>query len=160
MLSAARAAGEPCVLTLRQLRRHESPVPAGLVRICENPVVVAAAADELGDSCPPLVCGGGRPSAAVWRLLSLLAAGGATFAYHGDFDWGGIAIAASVHERIGFLPWRFDAAAYRAVPTSAPLTGQPRQTCWDPELAVAMERRGARVEEELVLPELIADLAS
>ncbi|MDX3106713.1 TIGR02679 family protein [Nonomuraea angiospora] len=101
MLSAARAAGEPCVLTLRQLRRHESPFPAGLVRICENPVVVAAAADELGASCPPLVCGGGRPSTAVWRLLDLLAAGGATFAYHGDFDWGGVAIAASVHERLG-----------------------------------------------------------
>ncbi|MEO3888458.1 TIGR02679 family protein [Nonomuraea sp. B5E05] len=159
MLSAARAAGEPCVLTLRQLRRNESPFPAGLVRICENPVVVAAAADELGASCPPLVCGGGRPSTAVWRLLDLLAAGGATFAYHGDFDWGGIAIAASVHERLGFLPWRFDAASYQAVPSSAPLSGQARPTPWDPGLTVAMERRGVRVEEELVLAELIADLA-
>ncbi|MEV5554260.1 DUF2399 domain-containing protein [Nonomuraea wenchangensis] len=84
MLSAAKAAGEPCVLTLRQLRRHEPPIAAGLVRICENPVVVAAAADELGPACPPLVCGDGRPSAAVWRLLELLARGGAEFAYHGD----------------------------------------------------------------------------
>ncbi|TDC01623.1 TIGR02679 family protein [Nonomuraea longispora] len=159
MLSAARAAGEPCVLTLRQLRRHESPFPAGLVRICENPVVVAAAADELGASCPPLVCGGGRPSTAVWRLLDLLAAGGATFAYHGDFDWGGIAIASSVHERLGgFQPWRFDAASYQAVPSSAALSGQARPTPWDPGLTVAMERRGVRVEEELVLAELIADL--
>ncbi|MEV4012553.1 TIGR02679 family protein [Nonomuraea angiospora] len=158
MLSAARAAGEPCVLTLRQLHRHESPLPADLVRICENPVVVAAAADELGASCPPLVCGGGRPSAAVWRLLDLLAAGGATFAYHGDFDWGGIAIAAAVHERLGFLPWRFDAASYQAVPSSAPLSGPARPTPWDPQLTMAMERRGVRVEEELVLAELIADL--
>ncbi|KAB8194285.1 TIGR02679 family protein [Nonomuraea phyllanthi] len=158
MLNAARAAGEPCVLTLRQLRRHESPLPADLVRICENPVVVAAAADELGASCPPLICGGGRPSTAVWRLLDLLAAGGATFAYHGDFDWGGIAIASSVHERLGFQPWRFDAASYQAVPSSAPLSGQARPTPWDPALTVAMERRGVRVEEELVLAELIADL--
>ncbi|GAA2206821.1 hypothetical protein GCM10009850_022790 [Nonomuraea monospora] len=67
MLSAARAAGEPCVLTLRQLLRHEAPLRSNLVRICENPVVVAA--------------------------------GGATFAYHGDFGWGGIAIAFAVHER-------------------------------------------------------------
>jgi antitoxin YefM len=36
-----------------------------------------------------LVCVGGQPSAAVWRLLELLAGGGARFDYHGDFDWGG-----------------------------------------------------------------------
>ncbi|MFI7136139.1 DUF2399 domain-containing protein [Nonomuraea sp. NPDC050153] len=82
-----------------------------------------------------------------------------TFAYHGDFDWGGIAIAAAVHERVGFLPWRFDAASYRAIPSSAQLSGPVRPTLWDPELSVAMERRGVRVEEELVLAELIAALA-
>ncbi|MEU4225549.1 TIGR02679 family protein [Nonomuraea sp. NPDC026600] len=115
MLAAARAAGEPCVLTLRQLRRHDGPLSSdGLVRICENPVVVAGAADELGPSCPPLVCGGGRPSAAVWRLLDLLSEGDGRFAYHGDFDWGGVAIAAAVHDRYGFEPWRFDTAAYEA----------------------------------------------
>ncbi len=50
ILAAMRAAGEPSVLTLRQLRRHDGPVLAGdgLVRLCENPVVVAAAAEELG----------------------------------------------------------------------------------------------------------------
>ena len=36
-----------------------------------------AAWAELGNGCPPLVCVGGQPSAAVWRLLDLLAAGGA-----------------------------------------------------------------------------------
>ncbi|MEZ0072064.1 TIGR02679 family protein [Planotetraspora sp. GP83] len=160
MLKAATAAGEPCVLTLRQLRRHETPLSAGLVRICENPVVVAAAADELGPSCPPLVCTGGRPSAAVWRLLELLACGGAAFAYHGDFDWGGVAIASAVHERLRFLPWRFDASSYEAVPSSAPLTGRACATPWDPELAHAMTRRAVRVEEELVLPDLLTDLAA
>ncbi|PZG44123.1 TIGR02679 family protein [Spongiactinospora gelatinilytica] len=158
MLRAARAAGEPCVLTLRQLRRHETPFGADLVRVCENPVVVAAAADELGASCPPLVCGGGRPSAAVWRLLDLLAAGGAMFAYHGDFDWGGVAIAAAVHERLGFRPWRFDTAAYQAVSSPARLTGRPSPTPWDPDLSATMAARGVRVEEELALADLIADL--
>ena len=157
------------------IRRRES----GLVRICENPVVVAAAADELGPSCPPLVCGGGRPSAAVWRLLDLLSEGGGRFAYHGDFDWGGVAIAAAVHERYGFEPWRFDTAAYEAAlspagPSSAALsaaapspaaasqaalTGRPCPTPWDPALAEAMERHAVRVEEELVLPGLLSDLA-
>ncbi|MFI7145977.1 TIGR02679 family protein [Nonomuraea sp. NPDC050022] len=188
ILAAARAAGEPCVLTLRQLRRHDGPLSsgaaspspspsqspfatgAGLVRICENPVVVAAAADELGPSCPPLVCGGGRPSAAVWRLLDLLSEGGGRFAYHGDFDWGGVAIAAAVHDRYGFEPWRFDTAAYEAaasqaahsqtVASQAVLAGRPCPTPWDPALAEAMARRAVRVEEELVLPVLLSDLSS
>jgi uncharacterized protein (TIGR02679 family) len=174
----AAAAGEPCVLTLRQLRRHDTPLlphvregagrPGdGTIRVCENPVVVAAAADELGPSCPPLVCVGGRPSAAVWRLLELLAAGGARFAYHGDYDWGGMAIASALHERIGFVPWRFDAAHYETAasaappsPTTAPLTGRPRPTPWDPPLREAMARHALRIEEELVLPTLLADLRS
>lgn len=180
LLDAAGATGEPVALTLRQLRRHPEPLPAaGLVRICENPVVVAAAADALGDRCPPLVCAGGRPSAAVWRLLESLAAGGAEFAYHGDFDWGGIGIATALHERVGWRPWRYDTAAYLAAVRAAPsassgpsgcatspgsagssvlLSGRPRRTPWDPGLEAAMVERGVRVEEELVLTDLLTDL--
>ena len=157
MLAAMR--GEPVSLTLRQLRRHTEPMRAGLVRICENPVVVAAAADALGRDCPPLVCGNGRPSAAVWRLLELLAEGGADFAYHGDFDWGGIAIAAAVHERIGWRPWRYDASAYLEATSDTPLAGRPVPTPWDPSLATAMKDRAVRVEEEQVLTDLLTDLA-
>lgn len=160
MLAAAKEAGEPVSLTLRQLRRHDGLLPSGsVVRICENPVVVASAADELGDRCPPLVCVNGRPTAAVWRLLELLATGGAGFAYHGDFDWGGIAIATAVHHRVGWTPWRYDATAYRSAASTAPLTGRPSPTPWDPALAEAMTERAVRVEEELVLSDLLADLA-
>ena len=95
-LASCREAGQPAVLTLRQLRCHDEPLRAARVRMCENPVVVAAAADELGARCQPLVCVGGQPSAAGWRLLELLAAGGAEFGYHGDFDWGGVRIARAV----------------------------------------------------------------
>ncbi|MFF0573661.1 TIGR02679 family protein [Streptosporangium saharense] len=165
VLAINRAAGEPCLLTLRQLQRHEAPISAGLVRICENPVVIAAAADELGAHCPPLVCTNGRPSAAVWRLLDLLAAGGSEFAYHGDFDWGGIGIAGAVHERVGWRPWRYDSLAYEAATASAgalrpsPLTGRPGETPWDPALSATMKRLAVRVEEEMVLKDLLADLA-
>lgn len=159
MLAAMRAAGEPCVLTLRQLRRHSTALGSGgLVRLCENPVVVAAAAEELGPACEPLVCVNGRPSTAVWRLLQLLRAGGARFAYHGDFDWGGVGIAAALYERVGWTPWRFDTAAYEAAPGSARLGGVPAPTPWDPALTSAMGRRGVRVEEELVLDDLLSDL--
>ncbi|MEV7005848.1 TIGR02679 family protein [Streptosporangium sp. NPDC051022] len=169
MLAATWEAGEPCLLTLRQLQRHEFPLRAGLVRICENPVVVAAAADALGPRCPPIVCTGGRPSAAVWRLLDLLAAGGSDFAYHGDFDWGGIGIASAVRERVNWRPWRYDTLAYEAavfsgrsgkVLSMTSLSGRPLATPWDPGLSTAMVRRAVRIEEEMVLGDLLTDLTA
>jgi uncharacterized protein (TIGR02679 family) len=135
------------------------------VRICENPVVVASAADELGAQCRPLVCVGGQPSAAGWRLLELLALGGAEFGYHGDFDWGGVRIARTVRDRVTWRSWRYDRQAYEAAVTSADpltplarLTGEPSATPWEPGLAAAMRHRNVRVEEELTLDALLRDL--
>ena len=165
-LASCREVGQPAVLTLRQLRCHEEPLRAAQVRICENPVVVAAAADELGAGCQPLVCVGGQPSAAGWRLLELLAAGGAEFGYHGDFDWGGVRIAGAVHHRVSWRAWRYDHAAYQAavaahpLAASAGLAGEPASTPWDPELAAAMRRHNQRVEEELTLDALLQDLSA
>jgi uncharacterized protein (TIGR02679 family) len=162
VLASCRDTGQPSVLTLRQLRCHDEPLRAARVRICENPVLVAAAADELGARCQPLVCVGGQPSAAVWRLLELLAAGGARFDYHGDFDWGGIRIARTVLQRVNWRPWRYDHQAYETALSGAhpqtPLAGQPVATPWDPELSSAMRDRNARVEEELTLDLLLQDL--
>jgi uncharacterized protein (TIGR02679 family) len=168
VLTSCREAGQPTVLTLRQLRCHTEPLTTGplravRVRMCENPVVVAAAADELGIRCQPLVCVGGQPSAAVWRLLELLAAGGARFDYHGDFDWGGVRIASTVLQRVNWRPWRYDHQAYAAAVSAArPLTalvGEPAATPWDPELASAMRHRNVRIEEELTLDLLLQDLS-
>ena len=175
VLALHQETGQPTVLTLRQLRCHDAALSAGLVLICENPVVIAAAADELGSRCPPLVCVGGQPSAAGWRLLDLLAADGAEFRYHGDFDWGGIRIASAVRQRVNqgqsrWRPWRYDRDAYEAAATAVlavhaaarlpQLAGEPVTTPWDPGLAAAMARRGVRVEEELSLDILLADLAA
>jgi uncharacterized protein (TIGR02679 family) len=172
MLASCHEAGQPVVLTLRQLRCHEAPLRAARVRtasaravrvrICENPVVVAAAADQLGAACQPLVCVRGQPSAAAWRLLDLLASGGTEFGYHGDFDWGGVRIARAVCERVDARPWRYDRAAYEAALLLAPLaklTGAPAETPWDPGLAASMRRHNLRVEEELVLDAMLEDLA-
>jgi uncharacterized protein (TIGR02679 family) len=175
VLALHRESGQPAMLTLRQLRCHDEPLRAGLVRVCENPVVVAAAADELGAACPPLVCVGGQPSAAGWRLLDLLATGGAAFGYHGDFDWGGVRIAGAVRSRLvrapaRWRPWRYDAEAYETLAAavaatttssaSSRLSGEQVTTPWDPGLAAAMARRAVRIEEELTLDSLLTDLAA
>jgi uncharacterized protein (TIGR02679 family) len=174
VLALHREAGQPAVLTLRQLRGHVGPLSAERVWICENPVVIAAAADELGRCCPPLVCVGGQPSAAGWRLLDLLAVDGAGFRYHGDFDWGGVRIANAVRQRVGqgrsrWQPWRYDREAYEAAATAMlavhgaarppRLAGEPVATPWDPRLAIAMAQHNVRAEEELVLDALLGDLA-
>ena len=162
-LATCREAGQPVALTLRQLRCHDEPLRVGQVRICENPVVVAAAADELGARCRPLVCVGGQPSAAGLRLLELLAVGGADFGYHGDFDWGGVRIANAVRHRVNWWPWRYDHLAYQAAVAAAhPLAvlgGELAASPWDPELATAMRHLNVRVEEELTLDVLLQDLS-
>ncbi|MFG3658362.1 TIGR02679 family protein [Streptomyces sp. NPDC047706] len=158
-------AGEPAVLTLRSLtgRAPVATVPAaGTVHICENPAVLSAAADTLGPLCPPMVCLQGQPSAAALTLLRDLSSRGARLLHHGDFDWGGVRIAAALARSVPWQPWRYTAVDYRAaVPAAAEardLTGPPAATPWDPALAVALAECGVRVEEETVLDDLLTDL--
>lgn len=153
--------GQPVHLTLRQLVRDPPRLAALDVFVCENPVVVAAAADHLGPSCPPLVCTSGQPSAAVMHLLRLIVSGSGTLRYHGDFDWGGIRIANVLHDRVPFTPWRFDTASYlTAGDVGRLLTGAPVEARWDPTLAPTMSHAGRRIEEELVLDNLLDDLSA
>jgi uncharacterized protein (TIGR02679 family) len=162
VLATARESGEPCSLTLRQLTRR--PPGLGLtgqtVHVCENPAVMAAAADDLGPDCPPLVCVEGHPSVAARTLLGRVTGQRHPVAYHGDFDWGGVRIASGVLRLPGAVPWRYDTAAYLdavAAGLGGPLTtGTPAPTPWDPELALA--RHAVRVEEEHLIDQLLADL--
>ena len=59
-------------------------------------------------------------------------------------------------------PSRLDAASYRraAAAGGGPLQGTPVQAVWEPELTDAMQRLSVKVEEERVLEDLLADLAS
>jgi uncharacterized protein (TIGR02679 family) len=165
-LAAARDAGEPAVLTLGMLTRNPPVLPtlAGArVFVCENVTVLAEAADRLGPGCAPLICGSGQPTVAVLRLLDLVTAAGATLAYHGDFDWYGVRIANHLLRRLPIAPWRFRGADYEAavaaaVPGGAPLSGTPVEPSWDPSLGQAMRTRGVKVEEEVVLDDLLTDL--
>jgi uncharacterized protein (TIGR02679 family) len=157
-----RDAGQPVHLSLRQLVQQPPAfdVVGRTVFVCENPSVVSAAADRLATMCTPLVCVGGHPGAAANTLLRLLTAAGALLRYHGDFDWGGVTIANAVIARFDAVAWRFGTADYCAAPPGSRLRGAPVSASWDHRLRAAMDERGTRVEEELVLEDLLADLAS
>ncbi|MFD3758211.1 TIGR02679 family protein [Streptomyces sp. NPDC058622] len=162
-LDVTADAGEPSVLTLRQLIRHPVAASAPAVRMCENPAVLAAAADVHGADSAPLVCLQGQPSAAALTFLRHLHEGGATLLYHGDFDWGGLRIASVLLRRVPWRPWRYTAADYRAAAPARPdgpaLAGQPTEAPWDPDLQQALLQLAVRVEEETVLDVLLSDLA-
>lgn len=151
--------GRPHLLTLGQLIDGATAV-ADEVFVCENPAVIAAAADRFDAACRPLVCVRGQPSAAAQRLLLQLADSGATLRYHGDFDWGGIRIANRVLALTGAEPWRFRTNDLLASPAAgAPLAGTRVEATWDGALAATIEARGNRLEEEQVLSVLLPDLA-
>ncbi|WP_151483762.1 TIGR02679 family protein [Streptomyces albicerus] len=155
--------GEPAVLTLRQLTHNPPSTAPAVVYVCENPTVLATAADIHGPTCPPLVCLQGQPSAAALTLLRHLHTHGSTLRYHGDFDWGGLRIADALLRRVPWQPWRYTAADYRtaaaATPLAPPLTGTLANAAWDPDLPPALTELGVRIEEEALLDTLLADLA-
>jgi uncharacterized protein (TIGR02679 family) len=163
-LAVWREAGQPVHLTVRQILRHppELRLHGRPVFVCENPAVVAEAANRLGPLAAPLVCASGHPAGAATLLLRRLAEAGATLRYHGDFDWAGLAIANGLVARFGARPWRLDAAAYRLAVTGGrggpPLRGTPVAAGWDAALTEAMVELSVRVEEEAVLDDLLSDL--
>jgi uncharacterized protein (TIGR02679 family) len=163
MLGALADAGEPAVLTLRQLRQPPPWELTGVtVSVCENPVVVAEAAERLGPLAAPLICVGGQPGAAAMTLLRAVLRAGATLRYHGDFDWGGLRIGNVLFARVPLTPWRFDTAAYESARRGGqgvPLRGEACRCSWDPDLTAAMLDHGHAVEEERVLDDLVGDLA-
>jgi uncharacterized protein (TIGR02679 family) len=158
-------AGEPAYLSLRRLVRTPPrwAVDGRTVFVCENPNLVAIAADRLAANCAPFVCTEGMPAAAQRTLLTQLAQAGARLRYHGDFDWPGIRIANHVMRVCGAGPWRFGADDYEQAVCAArhaqhDLAGVNIGATWDAALAPAMQRHGVAVAEEAVAGALLGDL--
>ncbi len=157
-------AGAPRRLTLRDLAGAALlDASEQAVLVCENPVVVAAAADRLGSRCGPLVCVEGVPSTAALLLLRRIRQAGAPITFHADFDWGGVRIGNQLAAQFGAGPWRFCAGDYKAGLAAAPeavaLEGRAVDAAWDPELSLAMTAAGRALFEEQVLEALLSDLA-
>lgn len=150
-------------LTLQELRAAPAALRCrGPVFACENPQVLQAAARA--GSAAALLCFAGNPASAGLLLLERLVASYVRVAYHGDFDWPGIAIAGRLMRR-GALPWRMAAADYEAAleglraDSRLELTGTAVATPWDPELSFSMRASGVAVHEESLLDTLLRDLA-
>lgn len=163
---AVLAQGEPGYLSLRELLRAPPhwDVAARTVFVCENPNLVAIAADALGQRCAPLACTDGMPAAAQRTLLVQLAAAGAGLCYHGDFDWPGLRIGNWVMRQCNAQPWRYRASDYLAAVAAADerrrALGSDRcDAGWDAALAAAMQAGGRAIDEEAVADVLLADLA-
>jgi uncharacterized protein (TIGR02679 family) len=163
-LAVSAGAGEPRVVTLRELARTSAGIANSSIFVCENPTVVSAAADRKVDSDVGLVCVDGWPSVAAHRLLRLAKRGGVSCAYHGDFDWHGLRIAESVIRQYRGQPWRMSAGDYLEAMASGasakPLLGAVFEPSWDSDLGPAMAAAGKVIEEEGdVLERLLEDLA-
>jgi uncharacterized protein (TIGR02679 family) len=157
--------GEPAYASLRFLLRSKPSwnVAGRAVYVCENPNLIAIAADHWGALCAPLVCTDGMPAAAQRCLLAQLVKAGARLCYHGDFDWPGLRIGNHVMREYGAQPWRFGAPEYVAAVNAAPRPGQPLAgrevlATWDTELSAAMRAHGLAIDEEAVAALLLTDL--
>jgi uncharacterized protein (TIGR02679 family) len=163
--SGVQVPGEPGYVSLRTLLRSPPAwaVAGCAVYVCENPNLLAIAADRLGQRCPPMVCTDGMPSAAQRRLLNHLAQAGAVLRYHGDFDWSGLRIGNYVMREYGARPWRFGAEDYSLAVQTAPrpghrLEGAEVLASWDAGLAPVMQDHQLAIAEEGVAGSLLEDL--
>lgn len=162
LLRLAAGSGEPVHLSLRQVVKYPLSSDSGLrgqtVYVCENPTILALAANAHGAACAPIVCINGEPATPARTLLRQLREAGAHLRYHGDFDWRGISIASRVFRCCEARPWRFDATSYLAAPKHKPLTGAATPTPWDPPLSEVIKTTGKSVHEEAVAETLLDDL--
>jgi uncharacterized protein (TIGR02679 family) len=157
--------GEPAYASLRSLLRAPLSwdVTGRKVYVCENPNLVAIAADHWGAGCAPLVCTDGMPAAAQRCLLSQLAKARAQLCYHGDFDWPGVRIGNHVMREHGAQSWRFNASDYEVAAEGVsdmgqPLTGKAVRAMWDDALMAAMQRHCLSIAEEALAASLLKDL--
>jgi uncharacterized protein (TIGR02679 family) len=164
-LRGAAADGMPMRITLHQLVSYHLEARPAHVWICENPAVIRAATRRHGGACAPMVCSEGQPSTAFDMLLDALARHGCEFAYHGDFDWPGVRIAAAIRSRHGVAMWRMGRGDYQSalqtldIEELPELSGDTTSTVWDPELSRAMNEAKRAVFEESVIDTLIEDVA-
>lgn len=160
VLNLHSESGEPYFLTIRQLVRTPPTFDClrtgPVVYVFENKNILAAAANRLGPSCPPIVATDGQPKTALHLLLKLLTSAGIRLRYHGDFDWPGIQIANAMVSRHGVEVWKMASADYLAsFGGHLALKGIPVEASWEPLLSASMQEKGIALHEEQVLDSIL-----
>ncbi|BAS27947.1 DUF2399 domain-containing protein [Limnochorda pilosa] len=197
VVGADEGLGLPLALPLYTVQRLPELLPAqtGMAHVVENPSVFGAILDRILDrlegarrdlgraepGCgpsirPALICTSGQLNLAGFHLLDRLARQGATLHYSGDFDVGGLHIAALALRRWprSVRLWRMDPQSYGVAlgrsggghPFSETerlqlerLAGSSRgPDAPVAELAGALLRRGVRAFQEALVDELAGDV--
>lgn len=116
---------EPCVISLANLRKIESAHgETKRIYIVENEMVFSELLERVLPGPATILCTSGQPRTAAYRLLELLAAGGARLFYAGDLDPEGLGIADRIwqsfpdHVRI----WRMGEEDYEKARSQEPIS--------------------------------------
>lgn len=163
-LNESASMGEPTRLTFRQLRHHPLKFTDdhAVVSVCENPSIMAIAADSLADQCGPMICVEGFASHAAIMLIDQIAESNTVMRYHGDFDASGLQIAHQMIVGKKMKPWRMNASDYERVLTKTnldlPATQTIIETPWDVSLQQSLLSYRKCVLEEMVADDLTEDL--
>ena len=162
-----RQRNECCTLSLTNLNNISSAAsPSGKAYLIENQMLFSQLCDQAKDFHSPLICTSGQLQVAVLRLLDMLVASGITLYYAGDFDGGGISIAARLLARYpaNLHLWHMTADDYELCKSDISISENSRSllksangTILEP-IANLVQETGCAGYQELLLGKLLADL--
>ena len=164
-----RQRNECCTLSLTNLNNISSAAsPSEKAYLIENQMLFSQLCDKAKDFHSPLICTSGQLQVAVLRLLDMLVASGVTLYYAGDFDGGGISIAARLLTRYpGNLQlWHMTLDDYELCKSDVSISETSRSllksadgTILEP-IANLVQETGYAGYQELLLDRLLSDLLS
>ena len=164
-----RQRNECCTLSLSNLNFISSASsPSGKAYLIENQMLFSQLCDHADSFHSPLICTSGQLQVAVLRLLDMLAASGTTLFYAGDFDGGGISIAARLLTRYpaNLRLWHMAVEDYELCQSDVSLSENSRNllktangTILEP-IANTVQRIGYAGYQELLLDRLLPDLSA
>lgn len=158
---------ECCTLSLANLNAVSSVAsPSGKAYLVENQMLFSQLCDQARIFHSPLICTSGQLQVAVLRLLDMLAASGTTLYYAGDFDGGGISIAARLLTRYpaNLQLWHMTAEDYEVCKSEVSLSENSRNLLKTANgtilesIAGTVQRNGYAGYQELLLDRLLPDL--
>lgn len=158
---------ECCTLSLTNLNNiFSAESPSRKVFLIENQMLFSQLCDQAKDFHSPLICTSGQLQVAVLRLLDMLVASGAALYYAGDFDGGGISIAARLLARYPnhLQLWHMTVDDYERCKSEVSLSENSRNLLKSAEgtvlepIAAFVQETGCAGYQELLLDRLLSDL--